>query len=126
MSRATSAPARKARRKKLLSLAKGFRGRAKNNFRIGLEKVEKALQYVYRDRRNRKRDMRSLWIARINAGARLNGITYGRLINGLKLANITLDRKALAELAATEPAVFTSVVEQAKAAIAKAAPAKAA
>jgi len=109
-----------ARHKKVLELAKGYRGRSHSNFRIALEKVEKGLQYAYRDRRNRKRDFRALWIQRINAGAREAGLTYSQFVNGLKRAGIALDRKVLADLAAREPEAFKAVVEQAQAALAKA------
>jgi large subunit ribosomal protein L20 len=112
-----------ARHKKLLGLAKGYRGRSKNCFRVAIEKVEKALRYAYRDRRNRKRDFRKLWIVRINAGARAHGLTYARLIGGLKLAGLNLNRKMLAELAALEPDTFKAVVEKAAEAL-KNAPAK--
>ncbi len=108
-----------ARHKKIIDLAKGYRGRASTCFRVAIEKVEKALRYAYRDRRTNKRNFRKLWIVRINAGARANGTTYGRLINGLNLAGITLNRKMLAELAAREPANFAAVCEQAKTALAQ-------
>lgn len=104
-----------ARHKEMVKLGKGYRGRASTNFRVAIEKVEKALRYAYRDRKNRKRDMRSLWIVRINAAVREQGLTYARFINGLKLAGITLDRKQLSELAVTEPAAFKSLVDQVKA-----------
>lgn len=117
MSRATSGIVSKKRHKKVLKLAKGFRGRAKNCFRVAIEKVEKALRYAYRDRRARKRDFRALWIQRINAGVRQYGLVYSQFINGLTLANIDLDRKVLADLAVREPEAFKSVVEQAKAAL---------
>lgn len=109
-----------ARHRKILKLAKGFRGRNSTCYRIALEKVEKALRYAYRDRRNRKRDFRALWIQRINAGARLHGLTYSRFINGIKRAGIDLDRKVLADIAAREPEVFKALVEQAQAALAAA------
>jgi len=109
-----------ARHKKVLALAKGYRGRSKTNFRIAVERVEKGLQYAYRDRRVRKRNFRALWIQRINAGAREEGLTYSQLVNGLKRAGIELDRKVLADLAAREPAAFKAVVAQAQAALAKA------
>jgi large subunit ribosomal protein L20 len=109
-----------ARHKKVLELAKGYRGRSHSNFRIAIEKVEKGLQYAYRDRRNKKRDFRALWIQRINAGAREAGLTYSQLVNGLKRAGIALDRKVLADLAAREPAAFKAVVAEAQAALAKA------
>ncbi|NUY39311.1 50S ribosomal protein L20 [Wolbachia endosymbiont of Litomosoides brasiliensis] len=88
-----------ARHKKVLNLAKGYRGRAKSCYRVALQRVEKALQYAYRDRRNRKRDFRSLWIIRINAAAREHGLTYGRFMHGLVLARVDLSRKILAEMA---------------------------
>jgi large subunit ribosomal protein L20 len=108
-----------ARHKKVLDLAKGYRGRAKSSYTIAIEKVEKALRYAYRDRRNKKRDFRGLWIQRINAGARQHGLTYSQFINGLKLAGIELDRKVVSDLAITEPAAFKSLVETAQAALAK-------
>lgn len=117
MSRARSGVAAHARHKKVLAQAKGYRGRNRTAFRVAKEKVEKGLQYAYRDRRNRKRNFRALWIQRINAGARLNGLTYSRLINGLNLAGIELDRKVLADLAVEEPAAFKVICEQAQAAL---------
>jgi len=108
-----------ARHKKVLKLAKGYRGRAKNAFRIGVEKVEKGLRYAYRDRRAKKRNFRSLWIQRINAGARAAGLTYSEFMNGIKRAGIAIDRKVLADLAAREPAAFQSIIESARAALAK-------
>ncbi len=107
----------KKKHKKYYKLAKGYYGRAKNCFTVTIEKVEKGLQYAYRDRRNKKRDFRKLWIVRINAAARLNGLKYGQLINGLKLANIDLDRKVLAQIAVENPADFTQIVEAAKKAL---------
>jgi large subunit ribosomal protein L20 len=107
-----------ARHKKVLALAKGFRGRRKNVFRIAKEAVMKAGQYAYRDRRNKKREFRRLWIARINAATRSAGVSYSRFIAGLKKANIELDRKVLADMAVNDPAAFTTVVEKAKAALA--------
>src|SRR5438094_4691768 len=106
-----------ARHKKILDLAKGYRGRGSTAYRIALERVEKALKYAYRDRRNRKRDFRALWIQRINAGAREHGLTYSQLINGIKRAGIAIDRKVLADLAAREPAAFDALVKQAQAAL---------
>ena len=108
-----------ARHKKILNLAKGYRGRANCSFRIAIEKVEKALRYAYRDRRAKKRNFRSLWIQRINAGARAHGLRYSQFINGLKLAGIELDRKVVSDLAITEPAAFKSLVETAQAALGK-------
>ncbi|NSM56871.1 50S ribosomal protein L20 [Wolbachia endosymbiont of Atemnus politus] len=100
-----------ARHKKILNLAKGYRGRAKNCYRIALQRVEKALQYAYRDRRNRKRDFRGLWIIRINAAVREYGLTYGRFIHGLTLAGIDLNRKILAEMAVNYKDDFAKLVE---------------
>ena len=109
--------AARARHKKVLKLAKGYRGRAKSCFRVAIEKVEKGLRYAYRDRRNKKRDFRGLWIQRINAAVREHGLVYSTFINGVKLAGIDLDRKALANLAVTEPATFAAVAEAAKKAL---------
>ena len=107
-----------ARHKKVLKLAKGYRGRNSTNYRIALEKVEKGLQYAYRDRKNRKREFRALWIQRINAGARAHGLTYSKMMSGLKNAGIEIDRKVLSDLAISEPESFTSLVQQAQAALA--------
>lgn len=107
-----------ARHKEIVKLAKGYRGRSSTNFRMAVEKVEKALQYSYRDRKAKKREFRALWIVRINAGVREYGMTYGRFMNGLKRAGIALDRKQLSDLAATEPAVFKALVDKAQAALA--------
>ncbi len=109
-----------ARHKKVLEMAKGYVGRANNNYRIALEKVEKGLQYAYRDRRRRKRDFRGLWIQRINAGAREHGLTYSQFINGIKRAGIDLDRKVLSDLAIREPAAFAAIAKQAQEALKKA------
>ncbi|MCH9779929.1 MAG: 50S ribosomal protein L20, partial [Alphaproteobacteria bacterium] len=103
------------RHKKILKLAKGSRGRAKNTFRAAIQRVEKNLQYAYRDRRNRKRDFRALWVQRINAAAREHGMTYSRFINGLSNAGVQLDRKVLADIAVRDPQVFASLVDKAKA-----------
>ena len=105
----------RAAHKKVLRQSKGYRGRRKNVFRIANEAVMRAGQYAYRDRRNRKRDFRALWITRINAAAREHGLTYGELINGLKNAGVTLDRKSLSELAIASPAAFGQLAQQAKA-----------
>src|SRR5512142_1536852 len=104
-----------ARHKKVLDQAKGFRGRRGNVYRVAKEAVMKAGQYAYRDRRARKREFRGLWIARINAAARELGLTYSALMNGLKKAEITIDRKVLADLAVLDKAAFTKIAEQAKA-----------
>jgi len=101
------------RRKKVFKLAKGFRGSRSKLFRIAADSVDKSLMYAYRDRRVRKRDFRRLWIQRINAAVRMNGLSYSRFIQGLKLANIGLDRKVLAELAISDPAGFSSVAQMA-------------
>jgi large subunit ribosomal protein L20 len=120
MSRARSGKVSKNRHKKVLKLAKGYRGRSKNCFRIAVERVEKGLQYAYRDRRNRKRDFRKLWIQRINAAARLHGLTYSQFINGLSLADIALDRKVLADIAVHDASGFEAIAKQAADAISKA------
>ncbi len=106
------------RHKKILKQAKGYYGARSRVFRVAKQAVIKAHQYAYRDRRVRKRQFRALWIARINAGARANGLSYSRLIAGLKKANVEIDRKVLADLAMNEQQAFTAVVEQAKAALA--------
>ena len=108
----------RARHKKVIALAKGYRGRRKNVYRIAKQAVMKAGQYAYRDRRQRKRQFRQLWIARINAGARLNGLSYSKFMNGLKRAAIELDRKVLADLAVFDKSAFAQLVEKAKAALA--------
>jgi len=105
----------RAKHKKVIEQAKGYQGRRKNVFRVATEAVTKAGQYAYRDRKQRKRQFRALWIARINAGARENGLSYSRLINGLKKASIEIDRKVLADLAVFDKAAFTALAEQAKA-----------
>jgi len=107
-----------AKHKKVLKLAKGYVGRSHNTFRPALERVEKALRYAYRDRRNKKRDFRGLWIQRINAGARELGLTYSKLMSGIKKAGIEIDRKVLADLAMQDPDGFRDVVAKAKAALA--------
>ena len=108
----------RARHKKILALAKGYRGRRKNVFRIAKQAVMKAGQYAYRDRRTRKRVFRALWIARINAAARGLGITYSKFMAGMKIAAINIDRKMLAELAVNDPAAFGSIVAKVKAQLA--------
>jgi large subunit ribosomal protein L20 len=106
--------AARAKHKKILTLAKGMQANRRRSFRLAKQAVIRALQYAYRDRRNKKRDLRGLWITRINAAARENGTTYGKLSSDLKGANIELDRKILSEMAANEPAVFSAVVKAAK------------
>ena len=108
----------RARHKKVLALAKGYRGRRKNVYRVAKQAVMKAGQHAYRDRRQRKRQFRQLWIARINAAARECGLSYSKFMNGLKKASIEIDRKVLADLAVFEKAVFAQLVEKAKASLA--------
>ncbi len=102
----------KARHKKVLKAVKGQFGRRKNTIRIARQAMEKAMQYAYRDRRAKKREFRSLWIQRINAGVRLEGLTYSQFINGLNKSKIKMDRKVLAEIAYNEPEVFKSIVKK--------------
>jgi len=111
-----------ARHKKLLDLARGYRGRGSTAYRIAIEKVEKALRYAYRDRRNKKRDFRGLWIQRINAGARAHGLTYSQFMHGLKLAGLELDRKILSDLAIREPDAFAAILLTARTALGKTEP----
>lgn len=106
-----------ARHKKILDMAKGYRGRNKNVFRVAVEKVEKGLQYAYRDRKAKKRSFRSLWIQRINAATRIHDMTYSRFISGLMKAGVELDRKVLADIALKQPETFAQLVETAKAAL---------
>ena len=117
MPRATNNPAAKARRKKYLKRAKGFVGGKSNQYAAARETVERALAYAYRDRRNKKRDFRRLWITRINAAARLNGLSYSHFINGLKKADIDIDRKMLADLAVHDISAFNKLAEAAKSAL---------
>jgi large subunit ribosomal protein L20 len=106
-----------ARHKRVLDRAKGYYGRRKNTIRIAMQAVEKAGQYAYRDRKINKRNFRALWIQRINAAVRMEGLTYGQFMHGLKLAGIELDRKVLADLAMNEAASFSTIIAQAKAAL---------
>ncbi len=106
-----------ARHKKVLKAAKGFRGTSSTNYRAALERLEKSWQYAYRDRRNKKRDFRGLWIQRINAAVREHGLTYSRFIAGLKAAEIEMDRKVLAAIAYDDAASFAAIVEKARAAL---------
>jgi large subunit ribosomal protein L20 len=110
-----------ARHKKVLKASKGFVGRSSTNYRIALQRLEKSLQYAYRDRRQKKRDFRGLWIQRINAAVREHGITYSRFIAGLKASGIEMDRKVLAAIAYDDPSAFSEVVKQVQAVIAAAA-----
>jgi large subunit ribosomal protein L20 len=105
------------KRAKVLEQAKGYYGRKKSSYRFAKEQVEHSLKYAYRDRRNRKRTFRSLWITRINAAARMNGLSYNRFMAGIRLAGIELDRKSLADIAVSDPAAFALVAERAKAAL---------
>ena len=107
-----------ARHRKVLAQAKGYRGARKNVYRVAKQAVMKAGQYAYRDRRQRKRQFRSIWIIRINAAARRNDLSYSRLMNGLKLASIELDRKVLADMAVQDEQAFSAIVDRAKAALA--------
>ena len=116
MTRVSRGVTTKAKHKKVLKKAKGYYGRRKNVFRVAVQSVERSMQYAYRDRRNRKRDFRGLWIQRINAGARLHGMTYSQFMNGLKKATIEIDRKILAELAVNQPETFKTLVEKAQSA----------
>ena len=120
MSRVKRGVTTHARHKKVVDAAKGYRGRSNSSFRIAIERTEKGLQYAYRDRRAKKRNFRSLWIQRINAAAREHGLSYSRLINGLKKSNIDIDRRVLAELALNEEAAFAVLAEKAKEALAAA------
>ena len=116
MPRVTRGFKARRRRNRVLKLAKGFRGARSRLYKTATEAVDRALVYAYRDRRTKKRDFRRLWIARINAGARMNEMSYSKLIGGLKKANVEMDRKVLANLAILDAGAFTKVVEMAKAA----------
>ena len=116
MARVSRGVVTKAKHKKVFKKAKGFYGRRKNVFRVAVQAVERSMQYAYRDRRNKKRDFRGLWIQRINAGVRMHGLTYSQFISGLKKATIEIDRKVLAELAVNQPETFKILVEKAQSA----------
>jgi large subunit ribosomal protein L20 len=118
MSRVTRGVTSHARHKKVLKRAKGFYGRRKNTIRAAKAAVDRSAQFAYRDRKNRKRSFRALWIQRINAAAREHGITYGRFISGLGKAGVEVDRKVLADLAVSEPAAFKALVDKAQGALA--------
>ena len=107
----------RARHKRVLEQAKGYYGRRKNTIRVARQAVEKAGQYAYRDRKNRKRNFRALWVQRINAAVREHGLTYGRFIDGLNKAGIEIDRKVLSDMAIHEPAAFAAIVAQSKVAL---------
>jgi large subunit ribosomal protein L20 len=117
MARVKTGVVRRRRHKKVLKLARGFYSGRRKHFRKAKEQLERSLVYAYRDRRNKKRDFRRLWITRINAACRLNDISYSRFINGLNKANIALDRKILADMAMNDPEAFVAVVAKAKAAL---------
>lgn len=117
MTQAKNGTVNKKRHKKILKMAKGYQRRNNNCYTIAIEKVEKGLQYAYRDRRAKKRDFRRLWVVRINAAARLNGLVYSQLINGLKLAGIEIDRKVLADIAVRDAAGFSEIAKKAAAAL---------
>ena len=118
MSRAKRGFKARRRRKRILSLAKGYRGSRSTRFRTAIHVVRRGLSFAYRDRRVKKRDFRTLWITRINAASRANGLRYSEFMNGLKLQSISLDRSVLADLAVNDPAAFTNLVTQAKAGLA--------
>ena len=117
MARVSRGVTKRARHKKIIDAAKGYRGRRKNTFRIANQAVEKAGQYAYIGRKLKKRQFRALWIQRINAAARLHGLSYSRFMNGLKKSGIDIDRKILADLAMNEPEAFAAIAEQAKKAL---------
>jgi len=117
MSRANRGVPAHAKHKKVLKRAKGFYGRRKNTIRAAKAAVDRSAQYAYRDRKNRKRSFRALWIQRINAAVREHGLTYGRFIDGLGKAGVEVDRKVLADLAVSEPAAFAALVEKARGAV---------
>jgi len=119
MARVKGGTVARKRRKKILKLARGYFGSKHRLYKTANEQVMKSLQYAYRDRRQRKRDFRKLWIARINAAARMNGLSYSKFMHGLKLAEIDMNRKMLAHLAISDEAAFTQIAEKAKAAIAR-------
>jgi large subunit ribosomal protein L20 len=120
MSRVKGGPRAHARHKKVIKAAKGYYGRKKNCFRVAIEAVEKAGQYAYRDRRNKKRTFRALWIQRINAAARLHDMTYSQFMHGLKVVGIDMDRKVLSDIAIREPEQFAAIAKQAQAGLAQA------
>lgn len=117
MARVKSVPASRRRRKKTLKLAKGYYGAKHKLYRVAKQQVMKSYMYAYRDRKQKKRNFRKLWISRINAAARMNGLSYSKFMHGLKLANIDLNRKVLADLAVNDEAAFTALTEQAKEAL---------
>lgn len=116
MPRVKRAVTAKKKRRTVLARAKGYYGNKSRSYKAAKEQVQHSLQYAYRDRRNKKREIRRLWITRINAGARINGMSYSTFMNGLKKAGVTLDRKVLSDIAINDPAAFAKLVEVAKAA----------
>ena len=120
MARVKRGVTKHARHRKVVKMARGYRGRAHSTYTVTRMRVEKGLLYAYRDRRNRKRVFRALWIQRINAASRQLGLTYGRFMNGLRIAGVEVDRKVLADLAVREPEAFEGLVERAKEALAEA------
>jgi large subunit ribosomal protein L20 len=120
MSRVKGGPRARARHKKVIKAAKGYYGRKKNCYRVAIETVEKAGQYAYRDRRNKKRTFRALWIQRINAAARLHDMTYSQFMHGLKVVGIDMDRKVLSDIAIREPEQFAAIAKQAQSGLAQA------
>jgi large subunit ribosomal protein L20 len=114
MPRVKRAVTAKKKRRTVLTKAKGYYGAKSRTYKAAKEQVQHSLQYAYRDRRNKKREIRRLWIARINAGARLNGLSYSQFMNGLKKAGVVLDRKVLSDMAINDPAAFAKLVELAK------------
>lgn len=118
MARVKGGTVTRKRRKRVLKLAKGYYGSKSNLFKVAKQQVMKSGQYAYRDRRQKKRDFRKLWIARINAAARMNDMSYSKLMHGLKLANVDINRKMLAQIAIEDPKAFTSLVDTAKKALA--------
>ena len=119
MARVKGGTVTRKRRKRMLKLAKGYYGSKHTLFKTAKEQVMNSYNYAYRDRRQKKRDFRNLWIARINAAARMNGLSYSKLMQGLKVAGIEINRKMLADLAVTDAAAFTALAEEAKKALAK-------
>ena len=117
MARVSRGVTARARHKKVIKRAKGYYGRRKNVFRVAVQAVERGMQYAYRDRRKRKSDFRGLWIQRINAGVRAEGLTYSKFINGLNKSGIKMDRKILAEIAYDNPEAFKTIVKKAQAAL---------
>lgn len=121
MARTKGGPRARARHKKILNMAKGYRGRASTCFRVAVEKVEKGLQYAYRDRRAKKRNFRALWIQRINAAVREHGLTYAQFMGGVAKAGIEIDRKVMADLAMNNGTAFVTIIDSAKKALEEAA-----